>query len=118
MDLEKKENIKNLVNEYVICIEKLKEYKDKKTELEEELKYTLEKEGIDVINTNDYKISFVKTERTIPIKSKDIVEIIHSELLDCADTCEIAENIMESLRTNIESKKEKKQVSSLKINKK
>jgi hypothetical protein len=118
MDEEQKENIKNLVKEYVNCIDSMKELKDRKTELEEELKYTLEKTGIDAINTNEFKISFVKTERTMPVKSKDIIEIIHSELLEHPNTSNIAEDLMEQLRSTLESKKEKKQVSSLKVNKK
>lgn len=118
MNDEQKETIKQLVKEYVNCVETMKELKDKKTELEEELKYTLEKSGIDAINTNEFKISFVKTEKTIPVKSKDIIEIIHSELLEHPDTSNIAEDLMEQLRSTLESKKEKKQFSSLKVNKK
>lgn len=110
-----KEKIERLSNEYVKITNSIKDNYIKKKELEENIKFLMEKNEFNVINTAEYKMTYSTTERKVPVKVNDIFESFHKQLLQNADVMPVAETIMENVREMLKQNEKKSTVTSLKI---
>ena len=112
-----REKIENLSNEYVKISNIIKDNQIKKKELEENIKFLMEKNEMNVMNTAEYKMTYSTVERKIPVKANDIFESFHRQLLENSEIMPIAETIMENVREMIKQNEKKSTVVTLRVSK-
>lgn len=110
-----KAQLTTLAQDYTQLYDQTKELNEKKKELEESLKNVLEENKIKNLSFADKKISYSSSVRQLPVKTSDVLEIVHKLLLEKEETRMISEDFMEAVHQEIEAKKKTSTVRVLRV---
>lgn len=116
-DSEIKQAFVPLVSDFLKYSDKLKDMQTKKKEIETTLKELFESSDKKQLIVHDKKISYSETTRKTAPKFDEIMEIVHSKLMEIPALASSIEEIMADILEEIESRKKESITKTLRVSK-